>query len=99
MNRSVYRIVFRSEVDMAVVEDTLLTAVLSVGCIHGQAALRLEVSYAMDAKKRSVVIDATDPLGQSVARVFVGMCSHEFGDTAYSVSRAGGPVAIETVAA
>ncbi len=97
--RSVYRIEFNPGTDMGSVEDTLLLAILSVGCLHGQAAVRLETGYAIDADAGVVVLDAEAPLGVAVARVFVGMCSHEYGDDSFRVTRFNSTVEIGEVAA
>ena len=97
--RSVYRILFNASTDMGAVEDTLMLAILSVGCLHGEAAVRLEAGYAINADERLVVLDAGGPLALSVARVFVGMCSHELGDDAFRVLRGEGTIPREVAAA
>ncbi len=99
VGRSVYRIVFNPSTNMSAVEDTLLLAILSVGCLHGESAVRLEAGYAINAEERLVVLDAGAPLALAVARVFVGMCSHEFGGDAFRVLRAEGAVPREVTAA
>lgn len=90
--RSVYRLTFTIPVDMNAVEDTLLLAILAVGCLHGEAAVRLDVGYAIDNTARVVVIDAGTQIGRAVARVFIGLCTREFGDDTFVVARADGPV-------
>ena len=97
--RSVYRILFNTATDMGAVEDTLLLAILAVGCMHGEAAVRLEAGYAINAEERVVVLDAGAPLALAVARVFVGMCSHELGNDAFLVMRGEGTVPKEVAAA
>ncbi|MGD9791730.1 MAG: hypothetical protein AB7K52_15230 [Phycisphaerales bacterium] len=90
--RSVYRLVFESHVDMGTVEETLLLAILAVGCLYGEAAVRLDAGYAIDADARVVVLDAGTEIGCAVARVFIGFCTREFGDDTFAVARADGPV-------
>jgi len=90
--RSVYRILFNASTDMGAVEDTLLLAILSVGCLHGEAAVRLDAGYAINADERVVVIDASTDIGRSVARIFIGLCTREFGDDNFSLVRADGPL-------
>lgn len=97
--RSVYRIQFNDTTDMGAVEDTLLLAILSVGCLHGESAVRLEAGYAINAEERLVVLDAGAPLALAVARVFVGMCSHELGNDAFRVLRGEGTVPKEVAVA
>lgn len=90
--RTVYRLAFKIPVDMEAVEETLLLAILAVGCLYGDAAVRLDVGYAIDKDERVVVIDASTEMGRAVARIFIGFCTHEFGDDTFGVVRADGPV-------
>jgi len=85
-SRSVRRIAFNIPVDMETVEDTLLLAILVVGCLHGDAAVRLDAGYAMDAAARIVVVRDGSVISRAVAQVFVGLCAHEFGESAFAVS-------------
>lgn len=88
--RAVYRLAFETPVDMEAVEETLLLAILAVGCLYGEAAVRLDAGYAIDADARVVVLDASTDIGRAVARVFIGFCTHEFGDGTFAVVRADG---------
>lgn len=90
--RSVYRLVFEPAVDMEAVEETLLLAILAVGCLYGEAAVRLDAGYAIDPDARVVVLDAGTEIGCAVARVFIGFCTRECGDDTFAVARADGPV-------
>lgn len=96
-DRAVYRFTFRDSTDMAKVEEVLLLSILAVGCLHGQAAVRLEVGYAMSADSRSVVLDAGSALANAVARVFVGFSAHEFGEDAFQIHRGDSVVATRDV--
>lgn len=93
--RSVYRLAFTIPVDMETVEETLLLAVLAVGCLHGESAVRLDAGYAIDKAYCVVVIDAASLIGRAVSRVFIGFCAREFGDDTFRVERTDGiaPVA------
>ncbi len=90
--RIVYRLAFEISVDMDAVEETLLLAILAVACLHGEAAVRLDAGYAIDADERVVVIDASTDIGRSVARIFIGFCTREFGNDKFSLVRADGPL-------
>ncbi|HMN39460.1 MAG TPA: hypothetical protein PKE29_01350 [Phycisphaerales bacterium] len=90
--RSVYRLVFEPVVDMEAVEETLLLAILAIGCLYGEAAVRLDAGYAIDPDGRVVVLDASTEIGCAVARVFIGFCTREFGDDTFAVVRADGPL-------
>jgi hypothetical protein len=86
-SRTVYRIVFNASANMAEIEGALAQAIRSVGCLHGEAAVRLEAAYAIDPALRTVALDAEAPLGLAVARLFVGMCTHMLGEDAFRVFR------------
>jgi len=90
--RTVYRLTFDIPVDMDTVEETLLLAILAVGCLYGEAAVRLDAGYAIDADARVVVLDGGTDIGRAVARIFIGFCSREFGDGTFSMVRADGPL-------
>lgn len=84
--RAVYRLTFSIPVNMDAVEETLLLAVLAVGCMYGESAIRLDAGYAIDKDNRVVVINAHTKIGCAVARVFVGFCMSEFGEDTFGVS-------------
>lgn len=96
--RRVYRFQFNEKTNIGEVEDMLLVSILAVGCEHGESAVRLETGYAVDADERLVTLDAGGPLAIAVARVFVGMCSHDFGADAFRVLRSDGAVPREVAA-
>jgi hypothetical protein len=85
--RNVYRFEFVHRVDIDEVEQTLALSILAVGCLHGQAAIRLDAGYAINRDSRVIVVDGDTETGRAVTRVFTGFCIHEFGDDAFSVSR------------
>lgn len=87
-SRSMRRIAFNIPVDMETVEETLLLAILVVGCLYGDAAVRLDAGYAMDAPARIVVVRDGTVIARAVAQVFVGLCAHEYGESAFTISRA-----------
>lgn len=88
----VYRFQFAEETDMEEVEKTLFLSILAVGFLHGEAAVRLDAGYAVDAEKRAVAVDAATETGRAVTRVFTGFCIHEFGDENFSIVRSGEPL-------
>jgi hypothetical protein len=92
MPRSVYRFTFAEDADMDEVERTLILAILAVGCLCGETAIRLDAGYAINADERVVVLDGSTDIGCAVARVFIGFCTREFGDDTFAVARADGPL-------
>lgn len=85
-NRIAYRLVFLKPLDMEAVEETLLLAILAVECLHGESAVRLDVGYAINKIDRMVVLDASNDTSRAVARVFLGFCTHEFGEDSFAVA-------------
>lgn len=82
-----FRIQFEESTNMGAVEEILLSAILAIECLHGEAAVRLEVGYFINADQCLVVLLAGTPMAIAVARVFVGMCSHELGEKSFRVLR------------
>jgi hypothetical protein len=92
MHRSVYRFTFAEGADMEEVEGTLILAILAVGCLCGEPAIRLDAGYAVDAEQRTVAVDGTTETGRAVTRVFTGLAIHEYGDESFSVARSDDPL-------
>ena len=55
--------------------------------LHGQAQVRLDAAHAVDAEKRSCVVDASTPVGRDLNRLFIGFVSREFGPDSFEVDR------------
>jgi len=87
--RTVYRFEFVHRVDIDEVEQTLALSILAVGCLQGEAAVRLDAGYAIDRVRRVIVVDSDTETGRAVTRVFTGFCIHEYGDDALSARRPG----------
>ncbi len=92
MHRSVYRFTFAEGADMEEVEGTLILAILAVGCLCGEPAIRLDAGYAVDPERRTVAVDGTTETGRAVTRVFTGLAIHEYGDESFSVTRSDDPL-------
>jgi len=87
MSAEIYRYQFERRVPFEDVESSLVLAIMSVESLHGQAQVRLDVAHAVDADKRSCVIDASTTAGRDLNRVFTGFVTREFGADAFSVDR------------
>lgn len=92
MHRRVYRFAFTEGTDMQEVEDTLILAILAVGCLCGEPAIRLDAGYAINREQRAVAVDGTTETGRAVTRVFTGLSIHEYGDESFSVARSDDPL-------
>lgn len=88
MTELVYRYTFEAEVVTEEVEATLVLALLAAESLHGEAEVRLDAAHYFDTDRRECVIDAGTPVGRDLARLFVGFLRREFGETAFTVSRA-----------
>lgn len=80
------RFQFVEGTDMKEVEATVGLAFLAAGCLIGEPRLRLETGNAISHEKRSVVIRANGDC-ECVLMLFVGFCSHEYGETSFTVEK------------
>ncbi len=87
MSRTLYRYSFRPTVDLAEVEDSLLLAVYAAEGVHGQAQVRMDGAFLLEERQRACVVDATTPVGETIARVFTRFLAREFGEDAFTVER------------
>ena len=87
MHSDLYTFTFTKAADLSEVEATFALSALAVGCLVGEPALRLDAGYSLDEAARVLTVDARTDTGRSVARVFAGLCAHEFGERSFVVSR------------
>ena len=91
MSRDVYRYTFDEKISLTEVRDSLFLAVFSAEGIHGRAQVRLDAAFCLDEKKRACVVDAATPVGRTVAQIFTGLLTREFGEDAFDVERVAEP--------
>lgn len=91
MSQDVYRYSFDEKTSLPEVRDSLMLAVLSAEGIHGRARVRLDAAFYLDEKKRACVVDAATPVGQTIAQIFTGLLTREFGEDAFTVERLTAP--------
>ncbi|MBI3184643.1 MAG: hypothetical protein HYZ28_21105 [Myxococcales bacterium] len=89
MRHDVYRYTFDEKTPQAEVRDSLFLAVFCAEGLHGRAQVRLDAAFSLDEKKRACVIDAATPVGRTIAQIFTGLLSREFGEDAFTVERVG----------
>ena len=87
MSRKIYRYRFVVGVPFQDVEESLFLAVLAAECLHGRCLVRLDASFCIEERKRCCVIDAGTEVGRSIARIFTGFLSREFGEDTFKVER------------
>lgn len=85
MNGTVYRYVFDPDVSMDEIEASLLLAILAAESLHGESQVRLDAQHAVDAERRTMVIDASCDVGSDINRLFVGFVRREFGEDSFRV--------------
>lgn len=87
---TVYRFTFDPQVPLTEAEMSLHLAIIAVEGIYGQAQVRLDARYRLDAPNAAIVVDATTPVGEALVRVFTTLITKEFGEDAFCVCRATG---------
>ena len=80
-----YKYTFAPPVDMQDIEASFLLAVLATESLHGESQVRLEAKHTMDVDRRTCVIDAGNPVGRDLNRLFVKFVGREFGEDAFTV--------------
>ena len=83
----VYRYRIAAEVPGAEVETTLVLSIFGAESLHGESQTRLDARHAFDPARRTVVIDASTPVGRDLNRLFVGFLTREFGPGSFRVER------------
>lgn len=92
MSRDLVRYQFDSGVPRPEVEGTLLLAVLAVAALVGESAVQIDARYTLDHDRGICLIDAGTETGRSIAKVFTGLATQEFGADAFVVERVVVPV-------
>ena len=85
MNR-ILQFVFRPNVPMRDVEETLHLAMFAVEGLTGRVRVRLDTYYLVDQLTRSVFIYEGNLVGWLVSRIFAALVTREFGDSAVQVT-------------
>ena len=80
-----YRYGFKRHLPISDVQDSLTLAVISAESLHGRSQLRLDGWWRLDRQRRVCEIDASTPVGQDIARLFVAYLSREFGERPFHV--------------
>lgn len=81
--RNVHRYDFEPEIDMLQVEMDLHLAVLCAGFLHGEPKVSLQFGYYIGGQ--SVVIRESGKAGDTVNRLFIGICGKEHGRDSFKI--------------
>ncbi|MCC6909086.1 MAG: hypothetical protein IT430_14175 [Phycisphaerales bacterium] len=92
MSDTVFRFSFRAGVDLTEVEATLHLSILAGEGLFGEARVRMEVAYHVDAPHRVILIDGRTAAGDAIVRVFTAFITREFGEDAFEVRRTSQPI-------
>lgn len=87
MSIDIYRYRFIPSVLFEDVEASLVLALLATESLHGESQVRLDAAHAIDASKRSCVVDASTAVGRDLNRLFAGFVTREFGAHSFQVER------------
>jgi hypothetical protein len=87
MFRDGYRYRFGSDVPLEEVRSTLVLAMLSTESLHGSSVTTLEAAYRWVPDERTCDIEAEQPAGRDLNRIFHGFLRREFRTDQYSVER------------
>lgn len=90
MISTLYRYRFRPEIAMKDAEETLVLAFLAAEGIFGQARVRMDAGYAVDAIINVIVVDASTLIGQVVVAIFTAFITREFGGDSFNVRQVEG---------
>jgi len=80
-----YRFAMGPQIDLTEAEATLHLAIIAVEGLAGSATVRLDAAYTVDPEARTLIIDATTPVGMALARVFTHLLATECGGDSFEV--------------
>jgi hypothetical protein len=85
MPRKIHRFSFAKDVPIEDVENALIVARVAAEGVHGETAVCLDACYALSEERPLFVVDATDPIGTTIARVFTAVLLRTIGEDAFEV--------------
>jgi len=85
MKTNVYRFRFAPGIDLTQAEATLHLAILACEGLFGEARVRMEVSYHIDAPRAMFTVDGGTSAGDAVVRIFAAFLSREIGADGFAV--------------
>ena len=87
MKQQLYKFSFDSTVSFRDVRRFLFLAVRAAEALHGRSLIRLDGLFYLQRKKRSCVVDSATEVGRTIAIIFIGFITYEFGEEAFKVER------------
>lgn len=83
----VYRFKFDPSVPLEEAELTLQLALVAAEGLYGEARLRVDGGYFVNEDRRTISVDASTTVGQSIVNIYSGFLMREYGSDAFKVSR------------
>lgn len=87
MTANVFRFEFVPTVPLTEAELTLHLAIYAAEGLHGEARVRLDVSYQLDRSANAIVVDAGTEVGGTLVKVFTHLLIRQFGEDGFHVRR------------
>ena len=85
MSSQIYRYKIEEEIPVEETEESLLLACVATEIIHGRSRTIMDGAFHLDKSKRECVIDARTEVGRSIACLFTGLMTMEFGEDSFQV--------------
>lgn len=87
MTAKVFRFGFVPAVPLTEAELTLHLAIYAAEGLHGEARVRLEVSYQLDRSANAIIVDGETEVGATLVKVFTHLLIRQFGEDGFHVRR------------
>ena len=87
MTANVFRFGFVPAVPLSEAELTLHLAIYAAEGLHGEARVRLDVSYQLDRSENAIIVDGETEVGATLAKVFTHLLIRQFGEDGFQVRR------------
>ncbi|MDJ0766775.1 MAG: hypothetical protein QNJ97_27630 [Myxococcota bacterium] len=87
MKREIYRYHFNEDVPFLEIFESFILTMIAVNSLYGSASVRLNAIYNLEEQKRRCDVDGSTEIGQTIARIFTGFVSRQFGYKAFKLER------------
>lgn len=87
MTANVFQFGFVPAVPLTEAELTLHLAIYAAEGLHGEARVRLEVSYQLDRSANAIIVDGETEVGATLVKVFTHLLIRQFGEDGFHVRR------------
>jgi hypothetical protein len=88
MTENMFRFEFAPTVSLAEAELTLHLATYAAEGLHGEARVRLEVSYQLDRSANVILVGGGTEVGDALVKIFTRLLIRQYGEDDFQVRRA-----------